>query len=194
MTTVVRAFVTCLFVQLVHGHKHSMDPLVLLVSFDGFRWDYLVKHNLPNFNGLKLNGSYADWIYNSFATVTFPNHWTIATGLYEESHGIVHNHMFDPVLNETFNINMFGAAEKKWFAQNNVAEPIWITNQKAGGMRHSAAEWVASDMEVNGEAITSIPYNHSTPFTELIDRFISLYTDEENPINFGAIYFDEPGK
>jgi predicted AlkP superfamily pyrophosphatase or phosphodiesterase len=193
MLSMLKVLVLGVFMQFVQSHKHSMDPLVLLVSFDGFRWDYLLKHNLTNFNSLKKEGSYADWIYNSFATVTFPNHYTIVTGLYEESHGIVHNHMYDPILNETFDIRMFGAAEKRWFAQNSLAEPIWITNQKASKMRRSAAEWIASDMVIDNQEIISIPYNHSRPFTDLIDQFITLYTDEEKPINFGAIYFDEPG-
>ena len=50
------------------AHKHSEKPLLLLVSFDGFRWDYLTKHNLKNFNLLKKNSSYADFIYNQFVT------------------------------------------------------------------------------------------------------------------------------
>ena len=57
----------------VHNHAHSNEPLLLLVSFDGFRWDYLNHHDLPNFNSLKQNGTYTDFIYNSFATVIFPN-------------------------------------------------------------------------------------------------------------------------
>jgi hypothetical protein len=51
-----------------NAHKHSDKPLLLLVSFDGFRWDYLNKYNLPNFNSLKRNSSYADFIYNQFVT------------------------------------------------------------------------------------------------------------------------------
>jgi predicted AlkP superfamily pyrophosphatase or phosphodiesterase len=53
------------------------NPLLLLISFDGFRWDYLNTYNLTNFNRLKSMGSHADYIYNAFATITFPNHWTI---------------------------------------------------------------------------------------------------------------------
>ena len=66
----------CMF----NSEKISEKPLLLLVSFDGFRWDYLSKHNLSNFTYLKSIGSYSDFIYNSFATVTFPNHWTLVTG------------------------------------------------------------------------------------------------------------------
>ncbi len=55
----------------INAHKHSDKPLLLLVSFDGFRWDYLNKYNLPNFNSLKKNSSYADFIYNQFVTGKF---------------------------------------------------------------------------------------------------------------------------
>lgn len=66
--------------ELAQCHKHSSSPMMLLVSFDGFRWDYLKTHNLTNFELLKKNSSYADFIYSSFVTVTFPNHWTMITG------------------------------------------------------------------------------------------------------------------
>lgn len=61
----------------------SKNEMLLLISFDGFRWDYLQMYNLTNFTYLRDLGSHADYIYNSFSTVTFPNHWTIVTGLYE---------------------------------------------------------------------------------------------------------------
>ena len=117
-------------------------PLMLLVSFDGFRWDYLHMHNLSNFNYLKSIGSHAEYIYNSFSTVTFPNHWTIVTGnyfrefiylailieinvskikgLYEESHGIMQNFMYDPQLNEKFSYVSSESQTHKWFGQNNM--------------------------------------------------------------------------
>lgn len=78
------SFLIVLLVQLniyhINGHTHSSDPMLILVSFDGFRWDYLKNHDLPNFNALKQDGVHAEYIYNAYATVTFPNHWTIVTG------------------------------------------------------------------------------------------------------------------
>lgn len=174
------------------SHDHSSEPLMLLISFDGFRWDYLKTHNLSNFNYLKENGAYADYINNSFTTVTFPNHWTIVTGLHEETHGLVQNSMYDPTLNISFDIKNFTEA-KVWYAQNPITEPIWITNQKASPSRHSAAEWVGSGVNIHNEQIIAIPYNKSTPYKSLVDQFIALYTQKEKAINFGAIYFDEPG-
>lgn len=182
----------CVLSDFSSAHKHSNQPLILLASFDGFRWDYLNKYNLTNFNELKKLGTYADYIYNSFATVTFPNHWTMVTGLYEESHGIVHNEIYDPVLNEVFNSVSKESHDHKWYGQNNKTEPVWITNQKNGDGRRSAASWVGSSIKFNGIAPIHIPYNYSRPYNELIDQFILLFTSPDGPINFGAIYFDEP--
>jgi ectonucleotide pyrophosphatase/phosphodiesterase family protein 5 len=178
----------------IHGNPLPSNPLVLLISMDGFRWDYLHMHNLSNFNYLKTTGSYAEFIYNAFSTVTFPNHWTLVTGLYEETHGIVQNSMYDPLLNKTFEYTQGHTQTYDWYAQNNATEPLWTTNQKAGRGRLSAAEWVGANVQFENQAHIYIPYNRSNSFYHLIDRFIELFTDDENPINFGALYFDEPGK
>jgi len=75
-------FIWISLIPILNCHKHSEHPLMLLISFDGFRWDYLSNktHNLSNFEALIANGSHAEFIYNSFSTITFPNHWTIVTG------------------------------------------------------------------------------------------------------------------
>ena len=118
----------------------------------------------------------------------------MVTGLYEESHGIVQNHMYDPVLNKTFHYTSPETQTLEWFGQNKKAEPIWTTNQRAGEGRRSAAEWIGANVIFNNQSIVNIPYNKSVSYTEQLDRFIGMFTNSENPINFGAIYFDEPGK
>jgi ectonucleotide pyrophosphatase/phosphodiesterase family member 5 len=171
--------------------NRTEQPLLLLISFDGFRWDYLTTYNLSNFEYLKSIGSYADYIYNSFSTVTFPNHWTIVTGLYEESHGIIHNYMYDPMLKKNFTPGL-ETEKEEWYRQNKFAEPIWITNQKAGKGRVSAVEWIGSNVPFDKHQIISIKYNRTKSYNKLIDQFIELFTQENNSINFGALYFDEP--
>merc|ERR1712198_499383 len=105
---------------------------VVLLSFDGFRWDYLSrafrkKYNLDlsNFDRLKERGVYASaGNIPPYYTQTFPSHYTTATGLYIESHGIVANSFFDPKLNATFKKSNNSA---EWGDQG---EPIWITAKK----------------------------------------------------------------
>lgn len=191
----IRLVISALIVGsiLVETRPLGANPLLLLISFDGFRWDYLHMHNLSNFNYLKSRGSHAEYIVNSFSTVTFPNHWTIATGLYEETHGIIENDMYDPVLNKTYNYVTASSQTYEWFGQNRITEPIWTTNQKGGNGRHSAAEWVGANVIFGNQSITYIPYSRANSYYDLIDLFIRLFLDEQKPINFGALYFDEPG-
>lgn len=78
-----------------------------MISLDGFRYDYLekIKHkegeaSIKNFTRLINEGVYVkDGIKNAFITKTFPNHWTLVTGMYEESHGLIGNVMYDPIRN-----------------------------------------------------------------------------------------------
>lgn len=94
-------------------NKTSTSPLLLLISFDGFRWDYPDIYNLPHFNSLLKRGVRVKHIDNSFPTVTFPSHFTIATGLYDETHGIVANEIYDPILNEVATTDTMN--DTKWW-------------------------------------------------------------------------------
>ncbi|KAH6575289.1 hypothetical protein BASA60_005093 [Batrachochytrium salamandrivorans] len=75
---------------------------VVLISLDGFRPDYLNRGLTPNLNAIAKNGIQAAYMQPSFPSVTFPNHYSIVTGLYPESHGLVGNVFHDPVRNSTF--------------------------------------------------------------------------------------------
>ena len=73
-------------------------PYVILVSLDGFRWDYGKLYMTPNLDELARTGVKAEALIPSFPTKTFPNHYTIATGLYPDHHGIVNNSFYDPAI------------------------------------------------------------------------------------------------
>ena len=171
-------------------------PKLLLISLDGFRWDYLSKNgSFPNFKRIVENGVTATHgLKNVFLTKTFPNHYSILTGLYAESHGIVGNKFYDPVLKEKFDTtkNRSQLFDSRWFDVG--AEPIWATNQKAGGSRRSGSMmFYGSDARVKGV----IPYKHvpivdSVPFRHRIDGIIEWFTDSSNPINLGLLYGDGP--
>lgn len=163
----------------------ASKPLVLIVSFDGFRWDYLTKVDTPNFDELIASGVQAKYIKDVFITKTFPNHFTLVTGLYEESHGVTGNAMYDPAYNQSFGMNF---TDPKWW---NGGEPVWIANQKQGG-RSSVVLWPSGNVNFSG----ILPdyyfpaYNGSIPFQHRVDVIIDNFVNDR--VNFGALYFQEP--
>ena len=101
------------------------DPqTLLLISLDRFRWDFASKAKTPNLDMLVKTGVTVPYVRSVFPTVTYAGHHSIVTGLYPESHGIVSNTMYDPVLKEWFGASQ---TDPRWW---NAAEPIWVTNQR----------------------------------------------------------------
>lgn len=174
--------------SLVLAVKEPELPKVIVVSFDGFRYDYLEKAPTPNFKRLAESGVRAKWMNAVYVTKTFPNHFSIATGLYEENHGIVGNEMFDPVFKEIFYLNN---TETKWW-DNGFSIPIWIANQMAG--HHSGAVmWPGSGVKIHDRTIDHLqPYNTSINWTSRIDIGLNFMTQSENPANLLMLYFEEP--
>jgi len=101
--------------------KISEHPIVIVISFDGVRYDYRSKTETPNLDKLVSEGVTAPYMKSQFMTKTFPNHQSIATGLYTESHGITDNKFYDPVLNETLD----AFTPEFWNYDVNVV-PIWV--------------------------------------------------------------------
>src|ERR1700730_13862133 len=91
------AFLGGCFSALTSGHARSPQR-VLLISLDGFRWDYVSRPGAVRLRQLAANGVRAERLVPAFPSKTFPNHYTIVTGLYPEHHGIVGNNMRDSVL------------------------------------------------------------------------------------------------
>src|SRR5689334_15673620 len=82
----------------------NLQPTVILISIDGFRADYLDKMAVPNLRSIAARGIRAKYMVPVFPTKTFPNHYTIVTGLYPAHHGIVANTMYDPEMGAGFKI------------------------------------------------------------------------------------------
>lgn len=163
----------------------SRDPTVLLISFDGFRWDYMDKTRTENLDFVVRSGVKAKYMENTFVTKTFPNHFTIVTGLYEESHGIVANTMYDPVFKSWFHI---GNNETRWW---NGGEPLWVTNQKAG-KKSGTVFWPGADVKIRGQYPTYyLKYNHNLSYKARVDKVIELLS-MKNPPTFLTLYLDEP--
>jgi predicted AlkP superfamily pyrophosphatase or phosphodiesterase len=121
-------------------------PYVIMVSFDGFRADYLDRYPAPNFQRVARGGVRAKGLIPVFPSKTFPNHYSIVTGLYAESHGIVANRFFDPARNESYALgDPKTVLDGSWYR----GEPIWVTAERQG-MVSASYFWVGSEAAIRG--------------------------------------------
>ncbi len=125
------------------AHRQS-KPYVILVSLDVFRADYLDRFDLPNFRRLIQNGVRAKGLIPVFPSVTTPNHYSIATGLYPERHGLVGNVFFDPKREQVF----YDAQQRhdgSWYR----GQPIWNIAE-AQGMVTACHSWFECEADIDG--------------------------------------------
>ena len=165
----------------------DLQPTVILVSIDGFRYDYLDKYQPPEMNRLAKEGVRAKWMIPSFPTKTYPNHYTIVTGLYPEHHGIVENHVYD--FGEVFDIgDKQKVRDPKWWW----GEPIWNTAEKQG--QHAASyNWVGSETQIGGIWPSFWHrYNANVPNDLRVDTILRLLDqpNDRRPTMM-ALYFSE---
>jgi predicted AlkP superfamily pyrophosphatase or phosphodiesterase len=124
----------------------DLRPTVILISLDGFRYDYLQRYPSRNLNALARTGVRARWMIPSFPTKTFPNHYTIATGLYPQNHGIVENNIYDPDFHAVFTLSDRQEVENgRWW----LGEPIWVTAESQR-QRTASVFYPGSEAEIAG--------------------------------------------
>jgi predicted AlkP superfamily pyrophosphatase or phosphodiesterase len=151
------------------GPVASAPATVLLVSIDGFRPDYLARGVTPVLDSLARAGVRAAWLEPSFPTKTFPNHYTMVTGLRPDRHGIIANNMTDSVLGR-FTMSMREAVrDARWWG----GEPIWVTVERAG--RATAPMfWPGSEAKIGGVWATHwLPFDGDMPVTARVDSVVS---------------------
>jgi predicted AlkP superfamily pyrophosphatase or phosphodiesterase len=138
-----------LFLSLALAISAACRPLpaaVVLISFDGWRWDYDQKAPTPNLQKLFARGVRAERLIPSFPSKTFPNHYSIVTGLYPAHHGIVANNIFDPESGLKFGLSDRKAVgDSRWWG----GEPIWVTAQRQG-KRAATLFWPGSEAAIGG--------------------------------------------
>ena len=118
---------------------------VVLVSLDAFRWDYLDRPEARNLRALAARGVRAEWMVPSFPSLTFPNHYTLVTGLYPEHHGIVANTMRDSLLGMFRISDSVAVTDARWWG----GEPIWGTAVRQG-RQAGAVFWPGSEAAIGG--------------------------------------------
>ncbi|KAJ2414090.1 hypothetical protein H4218_004092 [Coemansia sp. IMI 209128] len=144
--------------RLISNGTHWFKPTIILVSLDGFRADYLDRGITPELLHIGRKGLRADYMIPSFPSSTFPNHYSIATGLYPGSHGMVSNEFYDSVLNDTFSYkDAKKNLESRWWEGG---EPIWVTAEKQGQIS-AINMWPGSTAVIHGYKPTYVvPFSH----------------------------------
>lgn len=145
-------------------------PYLIILSLDGFRWDYADSAYTPNLDRIAEIGVKATSMQPSFPTKTFPNHYTMATGLYPDHNGLVNNTFIDVDRNLMYSIGNRKAVEDPAFYEG---EPIWNTAEKQN-MKAATFFWVGSEAPIQNMRPTIWkPYDHNFPFEQRIDTVIS---------------------
>lgn len=179
-----------ILITLLFGNTPK-DSYVLLISFDGFRADYLDWYDTPNFDRLAEQGVKADGMKPVFVSKTFPNHYSIATGMYIENHGLIGNYFYDEKLDEYFTLSDRSKVEDARFYGG---EPIWVTAEKQG-VKSASYFWAGSAAAVGGvrPGIWK-EYDHDFPFPARIDSVAKWFSlPEEKRPHLIMLYFHEPG-
>jgi predicted AlkP superfamily pyrophosphatase or phosphodiesterase len=141
----------------------------VLVSLDGFRWDYLDRGLTPNLSRLAREGVRAEAMVPVFPTKTFPNHYTIVTGRYPARHGILGNVFTAPDVGGHFSLWDRGAVRDARFY---LAEPIWVTAERQG-QRTAPLFWPGSEAPINGVRPSyHLPFDGEMPDTARVRRLL----------------------
>uniref|UniRef100_A0A8C0FC20 Ectonucleotide pyrophosphatase/phosphodiesterase family member 3 n=1 Tax=Bubo bubo TaxID=30461 RepID=A0A8C0FC20_BUBBB len=166
-------------------------PPLILFSMDGFRAEYLQTWSslLPNIEKLKTCGTHSKYMRAVYPTKTFPNHYTIVTGLYPESHGIIDNSMYDVDLNAHFSLSGTEKFKPSWWK----GQPVWLTAMYQN-LKSGTFFWPGSDVPINGTYPTLYHvFNGSVPYEQRISGILKWldYTKSERP-DFYTLYIEEP--
>ena len=168
----------------------DLQPTVILVSLDGFRDDYLNLYRPANLNSLAAGGVRARWMIPSFPSKTFPNHYTIATGLYPQNHGIVENNIYDPLFKAVFTLSDRREVENgRWW----LGEPIWVTAEKQG-QKAASVFYPGTEAEIAGTRPSFWKkYDKETSNDARVDTILSwLDLPRDQRPTFLALYFSDP--
>lgn len=189
----LRALVSCLVLLVLAACAHrpsqpAEQPLLVLVSLDGFRPDYLDRGITPNLSRLAAEGARGE-MRPSFPSKTFPNHFTLVTGLRPDRHGIVDNTFEDPKIpGVRFSMsNRVAVADPRWWSDGT---PIWITAERAG-LRTAPAYWPGSETTFAGIRPTYwSPFAKALPAEGRVDVTLA-YLDQPQRPAFATLYMED---
>lgn len=165
----------------------NKETYVVLVSMDGFRWDYQKQFNLPNSKQIANEGVHAKSMKPSYPSKTFPNHYSIVTGLYPDHHGIINNVFYDSAMNESFSLSSNAKNDSRFYGGN----PIWNVAEQQG-IKTASFFWPGSDLDQRRPSYYK-NYDSKIPYETRIDTVLKwLQLPEKQRPHLVTLYFDEP--
>ena len=177
----------CLFSLIIQ----AQDTYTVVVTCDGFRWDFSIMYDTPTMDMLAKKGIQSD-MQPTYPASTFPNHYAIATGLYPDHHGLVNNTFWDPDLQLTYAVgNPVTGQDPRFFG----GEPIWLTAERQG-VKSATIYWVGSDLKDDSRH-ASYWYDYAkkpllTPDERVQKALEYLQLPEPERPHFIMVYFEEP--
>ncbi|KAG2388541.1 hypothetical protein C9374_000705 [Naegleria lovaniensis] len=199
-TLIVLALLSALIIIVIYNvanpmkppiHETPLNSTVILVSIDGFRAQYLTQCMAQQYcENLKLlvqsGATSSKGFQPVFPSKTFPNHYSIVTGLYAESHGIVSNSFYDPSFNAVFKLGSDESLKPRWW----LGEPIWNTAEKQRVISGSFF-WPGSDVAIQGRYPTYYKvYDGSVPYSTRIHTLLKWLDEKEKVPQLLLTYFD----
>ena len=167
----------------------AIQPRLILISLDGYRADYPDRGYSPVLAALASDGVHAKGMRPVFPSVTYPNHYTLVTGLYPDQHGVVNNTMHDPILGSFSPGNRAANTDGRWW---NQAEPIWVTAQKEG-LRTASFFYPGTQAEIHGVRPSYWQlFNSSVQPDARVDQVLAWFDlpPDQRP-SFVSLYFEQ---
>ncbi|MDR4893518.1 MULTISPECIES: alkaline phosphatase family protein [unclassified Chryseobacterium] len=177
----------------IPGRQNSTEaqakPYVIMISTDGFRYDYAQKYKAENLVKLANGGVRAEAMIPSYPSITFPNHWSLITGLYPSHHGLIDNFFYDYKRKEGYAMsNKKNAEDGSWYG----GTPLWGLAEKQG-MISASLMWVGSASDAGGIRPTYYyPYHEKFTPSEKVGKVVNwLKLPEDKRPHFISLYFPE---
>jgi alkaline phosphatase D len=178
-------------IQVDHGPNASAQqakPYVVMVSLDGFRYDYVQKYAAKHLQALGAAGAIAgQGMIPAYPSLTFPNHYTLVTGLYPAHHGIVANSFYDPVRKQRYaSSDPQTVSDGSWYG----GTPLWVLAEKQG-MRSACFFWPGSEAEIAGMRPTYyLKFDDHFPDGKRIEQVLAwLRLPAEQRPHFLTLYY-----
>lgn len=189
MRRFLNIFILSFLFLFVRSPQAVETPYLVLVSFDGFRWDYANRDITPNLERMKQEGVSALSLQPVFPSKTFPSHYSIISGLFPENHGIIYNNFLNPATGERYKVgDSSSVRNSKWYS----GEAFWQTARRQGILTASCF-WPGSEVDLPYRRPTYFKrYDRHRSYRQRVDDALTwLQLPEEKRPHFITLYFEE---